>query len=394
MYVPRPQLFFLYLATFIMRAAAYVSIAVIGSAKYLAAGVSNLTVALVIAFYPLAEVLSVMLFGVLCDRRGRKPVLLFAHLVTALVAFLFPITTEVYALMLFSALFGVGAAAKVSSTLTMVADLSKAENRAQLMAFFDMTTLGGLASGYISGFVMLNVFGLAPQACFSLAGVAILVSVVLIYLFVSETRHELADLNAGALLSRIFKDKAVQHLLPVYLPIMCLYGLLIAFAERLAESIELSVQSQALQLLAVIGVSLLGSMLVNAKLSDRLKKRRPFIAVGLLCFGALTVILVANRENIAALTGYAPLLVAASLGAGAFPPAVLAYLSDVSKRESRGTMFGIYSVIFGSGMVLGPLSGGIMLDRYGTAGFITLVAALTGTALAGVVFLPEPRLEN
>lgn len=389
--VVRPQLFFLYLATFIMRAAAYLSVAVISSARFEVAGVSAFTVGLVIAFYPLSEVLSVMFFGVICDKRGRKPVLLFAHLVTALVAFLFPSATQLLVLVLLSALFGVGAAAKVSSTLTMVADLSHSGDRAQLMAFFDMTTLGGLAFGYVAGFLLLNVFGLPPIACFNLAGVATLLSVVFIYLFVGETRHEAADLAAGALLSRTFRDKAVQRLLPVYLPIMCMYGLLIAFAQRLVESIELSLHSPGFQLLALVGTSLLASMIINAKLSDRLGKRRPFIAIGLLCFGALTATIVANLGSLASLAGYAPLLVAMGLGAGAFPPAVLAHLSDISKRESRGTMFGTYSVIFGSGMILGPLSGGYMLDHYGTLGFTALVAALTATALVGVTVLEETR---
>ena len=60
----KQSLFVLYFATFIMRAAAYLSIAVITSNEYLETGVSNLTVGAIIAFYPLAEVLTVMFFGI------------------------------------------------------------------------------------------------------------------------------------------------------------------------------------------------------------------------------------------------------------------------------------------------------------------------------------------
>ena len=383
------SLFFLYFATLIMRAAAYLSIAVITSTKYLETGVSNLTVGVIIAFYPLAEVLTVMFFGTLCDQIGRKPILLFAHLISAMAVFCFALTNVVWALFVFSAMFGIGAASKVSSTLTMVSDSASTGNRAQLMAVFDMVTLGGLAGGYVAGVFLINTYDAEPNHLFIGAGIIVFISAVLVLFFVKETRTKSTRVSSWGMLKSVFKDRHIQHLLPVYVPTICLYGLIITFSERLAERIDLSLGAPAFRVLALMGGTLLISMIVNGRLSDRLRKRRPFIAVGLLCFGVLAILIVNYSEAMEILWNRWPLVLLISFGAGAFPPAILAYLSDISKKDTSGTTFGVYSVIFGSGMIIGPLSGGVMLDQYGLPGFMSMVAVFVVIAALGSIFLPE-----
>jgi len=383
------SLFILYFATLIMRASAYLSIAVITSTKYLETGVSNLTVGAIIAFYPLAEVLTVMYFGSLCDKVGRKPVLLFSHLITAVAVFCFALTNAVWALFIFSALFGVGAASKVSSTLTMVSDHASPDNRAQLMAIFDMVTLGGLAGGYVGGVLLINTYNVEPTPLFIGAALLVFISAVLVFLFVTETRTVCSEISGWDRMKAVFNDPHIRHLLPVYVPTICLYGLIITFAERLAEHIDLSLGAPAFRVLAIMGGTLFFSMIINGKLSDRLEKRRPFISIGLVCFGILAILIVNYSEAMDVLWTSWPLVFVVSYGAGAFPPAILAYLSDISKTDSSGTTFGVYSLIFGSGMIIGPISGGFMLDHYGQLGFIIMVAVFVGIAAVSSVLLPE-----
>ena len=387
----KQSLFALYFATFIMRAAAYLSIAVITSNKYLETGISNLTVGAVIAFYPLAEVLTVMFFGTLCDKIGRKPVLLFSHIISAVAVLSYALSNAVWALFIITAMFGVGAASKVSSTLTMVSDHTSVKNRAQLMAIFDMVTLGGLAGGYVAGVFLLNVYNASTTHLFLGAGLIVFISAVLVFFFVNETRIAVEPVSSWIRLKKVFKDRHIRHLLPVYVPTICLYGLLITFSERLAEEMDLSLGAPAFRVLALMGATLFVSMLANGNLSDRLDKRRPFIIVGLLCFGLLTILIVNYSESMDVLWRIWPLILIISYGAGAFPPAILAYLSDISKKDASGTTFGVYSVIFGSGMIIGPISGGIMLDQYGQFGFIVMVVLFVAIAAIGSIFLPDHR---
>src|SRR5207253_868261 len=171
------NLSFLYFATFVMRAAAFAGVAVMQHAMN---SLDALWKGVLFAIYPLAEITTVGYFGALCDRLGRKRILVLAHFVTAVAVVLFipsispltPVGIRPYLVGVFFAMFGIGAAAKVASTLAMVNDHTNVENRAQLMAFFDLVTFGGLVAGFGSGFLALRasvpeafVLGAAVRSC-------------------------------------------------------------------------------------------------------------------------------------------------------------------------------------------------------------------------------------
>jgi MFS family permease len=77
-------------------------------------------------------------------------------------------------------------------------------------------------------------------------------------------------------------------------------------------------------------------------------------------------------------------------GAGTFPPAALAYLGDIVERSVSGTTFGIYSIIFGSGLIIGPILGGALTDAVGSIAFAVLALSFIGISATGVLFIREP----
>nr|MDO8100644.1 MFS transporter [Candidatus Njordarchaeota archaeon] len=383
----------LYVATFVMRAAGFATIAVATSGTYLGSGPSaDFMRGVIVASYPAAELVTVMGFGAVCDKIGRKPILVLGHFLTALAAFSFIFSQGALALMIgFSALFGVGAAAKVASTLTMISDMSTIKNRAQYMGIFDITTLGGLAGGYVGGAMLINLLHYTIFTSLILAGSGVLVSVFMVLLLVKETMGEqVTSIGVRGLFKRVFSNKEVLRLLPVYTPIICLYGLIIAFAESIAESGNIFSSTQALLTLGVVGLALISGLLILGRVSDRLLRRKPFIIVGLFCFGILASILTLNVSSIEVLWPILPLVGLVSFGAGAFPPAILAYLSDISKHETRGTTFGVYSMILGTGMIVGPLSGSLVIPTYGAIGFVLLVCLYVVLGALFSLRLPEP----
>jgi len=393
----RVSLATLYFATLVMRAAGFASIAVATSGAYLGVGPSaDFMRGVIVASYPAAELVTVMGFGAMCDSIGRKPVLILGHFLTALAAFMFIFAQGAIALMMaFSALFGVGAASKVSSTLTMISDMSTIKNRAKHMGIFDIVTLGGLAGGYIAGMMLINIFLFTIFESLVLAGSMVMVSVVLVLFLVRETRGEkVASIGVKALFKRVFSNREIIRLLPVYTPIICLYGLIIAFAQGIAESGDIFSSNQALLILGVVGIALISGLFILGHVSDRLLRRKPFIIVGLFCFGILATVLTLNVSSIEALWPILPLVALVSFGAGAFPPAILAYLSDISKHETRGTTFGVYSMILGTGMIIGPLSGSLVIPVYGSIGFVLLVCLYVVLGASFSLRLPEPLREQ
>ncbi len=74
-------------------------------------------------------------------------------------------------------------------------------------------------------------------------------------------------------------------------------------------------------------------------------------------------------------------LVIFGLMAGAFGPAALAGLTDVSQSDKRGTTMGLYSVVISSSMIVGPITTGFLVDNYGGFG-VMMFLVLSAAAMA------------
>ncbi|HKW42842.1 MAG TPA: MFS transporter [Thermoplasmata archaeon] len=395
------NLSFLYFATFVMRAAAFAGVAVMQHVMYPDTK-DQFWKGLLFAVYPLAEIVSVGYFGALCDRLGRKRILVLAHLVTAAAVFLFipavaPPNPFVAAIVF--TMFGIGAAAKVASTLAMVNDHATSANRAQLFAFFDLVTFGGLVGGFGAGFLALNALQVREATVLAVAGAVVMVSVVMVQALVRETdfspepQHRTLDL-----LRKVLSNPDIRRLLPVYVPVVALYGYVLTFTDHLIGTpgqCPANSMGDLVKVVLSIGAPLGVSLAVSGRLSDRFASRRPFMGFGLACFGGLAVLLaLATRPggcaDLAQLASRWPLIVALAAGAGTFPPAALAYLGDIVTRSISGTTFGIYSIIFGSGLIIGPVLGGTLTEAIGPLAFGVIALGLIAIAGVGVAFIREP----
>ncbi len=380
----------LYLVTLIMRASFYVTIAVIQSHSYLG-GLTEWEVAAVLIIYPVTELATVSFFGSYSDKVGRRPILISSLFITATAAFLFSIAPTAAYLLPFAALFGIGAASKVTTTLSMIADASGMGNRARLMGYYDLSTLVGLAGGYGLGIILLQ-FGYEAMLILMLASAACAISGVVSYFAIQETRkHIQIEARMSELLRKVAGDKRIQRMLPVYVPIISLYGLLIANLERIIEEHFSLSNIDMLTLFGMLGGALILGIITMGHLSDHVGKRRPFIVTGLIGFGLLAYILVggAGEGGIENLWTVWPLLPLLGFIAGSFPPAAMAYLTDVSEDDSRGSTMGVYSIFFGSGMIIGPATGAFAYSNYGLLGLGVLVALMIVIACTGTYFMPE-----
>ena len=379
----------LYFVTLIMRASFYLTIAVIQSNSYLGGIVEGWEAAAVLIVYPLAELSTVSIFGSYSDKIGRKPILVASLFMTAITAFLFAVNFIAIVVIFLGILFGVAVAAKVTTTLSIIADCSEEGNRARLMGYYDLSTLMGLAGGYGLGILFLQ-FGFEAMPLLLFAAVACAISGFVAISVIKETKHETGtEVSVRELLKKVASDKKIQRLLPVYIPIIALYGLMLANVETIIEEHFSFSDIDLIILFALLGGSLVLGIIVNGHLSDHFRKRRPFITVGLISFGFLAYLMVANAEHFEALWAIWPVIPILGFAAGAFPPAAMAYITDISEKESRGSTMGVYSIFFGSGMIIGPAAGIFAYGTYGLPGLIVLIAVIIVIACIGTYFMPE-----
>ncbi|TXT55841.1 MAG: conserved membrane protein of unknown function [Candidatus Thorarchaeota archaeon] len=380
----------LYFVTLIMRAAFYATIAVIQSNFYMGGELVGWGASMVLAIYPLAELSTVSFFGSYSDKVGRKPILVASLFITATAAFFFAISPLAILAFVFAALFGIGAASKVTTTLSIIADCSGEDDRARLMGYYDLSTLMGLAGGYGLGMILIQ-FGLDVNLILLAAAAACAIAGFIAYLIIKETKtvdHQEASMIE--LLSKVARDKRIQKMIPVYVPIISLYGLVISKAEHILESHFSLEATDILILFAMLGGSLVLGIIIMGHLSDHLRKRRPFIVTGLIALGGLAFLLVANAEHFEQLWTVWPLLPVLGFVTGGFPPAAMAYLTDISEADARGSTMGVYSIFFGSGMIIGPLAGQLFYDTWGLIlGLGFLVVLFISIACIGTYFLPE-----
>ena len=382
-------LMMLYLVTLIMRASFYVTIAVISSSAYMGGTLVGWGVAVILAIYPLVELSSVSFFGSYSDKIGRKPIFVASLFLTGIAAFLFGVASFEFLAFVLAAVFGLGAASQVTTTLSMIADCSSETNRARLMGYYDLSTLMGLAGGFGLGIILLR-FGWMPEVLlFSAAGACFIGGIITI-LLIKETRVvSQKEVSMLALLKGVARDRRIQLMLPVYVPIISLYGIMISKLQQIIEEHFSFTEVDMLIIFAMLGFSLFIGIVAMGHLSDHLMKRRPFIVTGLIGFGALSYILVANSGDFSAVWAIWPLLPILGFIAGAFPPAAMAYLTDISTEEARGSTMGVYSIFFGTGMIIGPLAGQIAYQLGDLIGLAILVAILIAVACIGTYFLKE-----
>ncbi len=164
---------------------------------------------------------------------------------------------------------------------------------------------------------------------------------------------------------------------------------MIANVEHILESHFSLSNIDLIILFGMLGGALILGIITMGHLSDKLRKRKPFIVSGLISFGFLATILIAYADNFEAVWEIWPALPILGFIAGGFPPAAMAYLTDISEEDSRGSTMGVYSIFFGTGMIIGPLSGLFVYASYGLLGFIVLIAIFIVIACIGTYFMPE-----
>jgi MFS family permease len=168
-------------------------------------------------------------------------------------------------------------------------------------------------------------------------------------------------------LSKLFKDLGtgmLAFLLPLYIVGMdsnIFSGTPIVFRAGLIAT--------------VFGLSNALSQPFLGRLSDSLDRRKPFVVLGMAGFTLISFIY-ANTSNF----DYMILLrVVQGITVGATVPAIIAMVTHLSSKSTRGTAIGIYSTIRGFGFGTGSIAGGVIASYFG---YVTAfyVCALLGLA--------------
>lgn len=342
---------------------------------------SNLQIGLVAAAYPIAEMFTVLFFGILSDKKGRKPILSLGLLISSAVIFAFTLTTNFLALAVVHAVQGICAAMVIASSLALVADHALLGLRGRAMGFYDSANI----AGYIIGPSLAGIleFYFSARSPFYVAAVIALVGAGVTYLTVRESRDRVpqSEGDAIATLRLIFSNRKALAMFPVWLAVTTFIGMALTFGPRVIKS-----PIQAGGGFALVALVLALSQPFFGFLSDRYGRERIMLVGAFSMLGLFATIIAVVQLRVSIwLAG--PFLGLFGLGSFSFVPAALAAIADVAPTYGRGTTMGVYSVVISLGTVIGPLVAGYVLDHYDFASLVYVAVVIVLIALVATILI-------
>ena len=348
-------------------------------------GLSDFQIGFLFAMFAIALVIGAVPIGMLSDRFGRKPFIIFGMFAMS-GAFVFYAFAESYSLLLVArALDGLTAAATWVAAMALVSESFDRDEMGGKMGFLMATSaLGGIA-GPVLGGVLSDALGYRAPF-YAIAGTCLVAGAFSALLKEGRWGRKRTRLSFKRMLRPVLTNRTV--LLASFLMVVSTLGLGLlepTFPLYLEENFSMSPTGIGL----VFGVMMLfyGAMSPAAgKLSDRLGRKKP-IMVGLLATAILMPFLAVARNVPVLFVLMGSVGVTFALFSTPALPLVTDALPEISAGENApaGTVFGLMNLFFSLGFALGPLIGGAIMGWAGLAW--ALVFCSTIMAVAGVVIL-------
>jgi MFS transporter, DHA1 family, multidrug resistance protein len=347
-------------------------------------------VALTISVYLIVDILTRTPAGWLADRAGRKPVLMAGILLSALPLPFMMQTRDTTLFLLLNVVNGLGAGCIWPSIYASVADRYGPGRRGLIFGLVNTVMLGGLASGPISGGLLIGRSGsFAFSFLFCLA--IVILALAIVALGVRDTTGTAGEfVGAVVLATRRARDlkpsagglRIDRQMITLFMIVFCLtlgVALLVPILTFYGRDVLGLRPDQFALTLALPGLVTAAALVPFGRWVDRHGRKRPLIA-GMAVF-ALCLWLSPLST--------APLVVAfgaaiGGLGYALAVPAWNALTMDMIPRESRGTMLGVVASLQGIGLVVGPYAGGALWEQVShLSPFLASAAVLSlGAALS------------
>ena len=343
--------------------------------------VSYTLVSLAISAYAFGRFLADIPSGLLSDRWGRRPLMIWGTLILAVTAFLNAWATSFIEFLIYRLIQGVGSAMWMTSRSTLLADVLKPDERGRVMGYFQSFQLLGSSAGPVIGGYVAVMWGL--QSTFYFYALLGLVSLVITYIWIKEPEEIAAKKHLTH-----FDMPTVKRLLSNRsFSLACLATFTIFFMRTGIRGTMIPLYADGelglseTEIGAVISYSTIINLILAVPMGHAIDYygRKPAIVKSLFVtmFAALAF---PNTIDYLTLSLASVLLGVGTSGAGQAP---LALATDATLDEPRGISMGVYRLFGDIGFVVGPIILGVIADGMGLRApfYFTAVLLLVSTVL-------------
>ena len=336
--------------------------------------VSYTLVSLAISAYAFGRFLADIPSGLLSDKWGRRPLMIWGTLILAVTAFLNARATSFIEFLIYRLIQGVGSAMWMTSRSTLLADVLKPDERGRVMGYFQSFQLLGSSAGPVIGGYVATMWGL--QSTFYFYSLLGLVSLVITYLWIKEPEEIAAKKHLTH-----FDLPTVKRLLSNRsFSLACLATFTIFFMRTGIRGTMIPLYADGelglseTEIGAVISYSTIINLILAVPMGHAIDYygRKPAIAKSLFVT-MLAAVAFPNTTDYFTLSLASVLLGVGTSGAGQAP---LALATDATVDEPRGISMGVYRLFGDIGYVVGPIILGVIADGMGLRAPFYFTAAL------------------
>ena len=352
-------------------------------------GASDLTVGLLFASYSVCQLVAAPVLGVLSDRYGRRPILLYSLLGTVVSFALLAIAQSLPLFFLARIIDGLSGG-NISTARAYIADVTTPENRARGFGIIGASFgLGFILGPALGGFLARWGYSTPAWVAASLA----LAASGLAWFWLPETAHrtpagrgnpiaELPELVARPSLGQLLgTDFLFWACFAVYQTTFALF-----VAHRFG--FDVSATGQLLAMMGIVGVIV--QLRLVGPVVKRLGERRTLM-LGLVLSG-IGLGVVSQIHQVVLLIAT---LVPTGIGMGLSHPSLSSLLSRSVGADEQGRLQGVSGSLESLGRTLGPIWGNGLLGALGEGaayGSAALVLVLVGLSLTR--FKPQPASDQ
>jgi predicted MFS family arabinose efflux permease len=342
-------------------------------------GAGDAALGLTLAAYAVPIFLLSLPLGRAADSIGRRPLLAAGLLLVAVGSVLIAVSDSIGVLLAARAVQGVGSAASGISAIALVSDMAPPGKRGEALGVAIGATGAGSIAGPALGGVMADVLSFeAPFVLFGAMAVGLLAATVIV--LPRETRRAGPAAPALPVIIRATRSGVGAWATAIMLASAGALGLIEVVAPLDLEA-RLGLSSATIGILfaASIAVDALTSPLAG-RWGDRRGRRGPAIAG--LALSALSVALLAVLPGVG---GAAVALAVYGAGFSLAIAAAVPWLDEAMAEGARGLAYGVQNLVYAAGYIVGPILGGVLLDRAGADLTYWLTAAALGLGAAAFV---------
>jgi multidrug resistance protein len=328
---------------------------------------SDFQIGILVAIYSFVQFIFNPIFGGISDKKGRKPIIVYCLLLSALSYVIFAFASSYWMLLISRTIAGLGGSS-ISVAQAYIADITTKENRSKGMGLIGAAFALGFVFGPLIGGLLSN-FGIAVIG-FSGAGFSI-IAFLITALFLPESlkteqdvigkrKRKLFDISN---LFEVIKRPAVGIVIILFFIITFSMSNIFGVFSLLGFKIYRLTDFQIGLLYGTMGIfSAISQTGIVHFLSKYLKEIK-IITIGtfLLLVALILMPLSSGFNMLAVISG------AFTMGTGLLIPTILSLISKVTPDHEQGSVLGVNQSFSALARVLGPLWGGFSFEYFGYA---------------------------